>query len=878
MMRRESEKRDESSVERSESSVPADRAALNSRRAFASLIASVRSRRADACALGFVVVFFAIFFGWLLLPEGLYPVSGDSYFYGYPLRVDAWRMIRAGQLPLWTPHILSGYPLLSMGQLAIGYPLTWGYAFLPAHVAETLYVLAPFLLAPAFTYIYARQTGRSRAASLFAGLAFGWGGGVANALAHSGMMTNAVIWLPLVLTAVERARTRPFVNCLVGATAAYTLCVLSGHAQGFAYAGALALCYAAFLSIADSAQTQRIFDRLRPLAVCVGALLASAGLSAFQLMETARVARRSVRAMISYETFAEGTLPPVQLFESFALPLYSQSDISSYVAPLALAFALAGAWLCLRRDTRQRDARPVFWTCAALVALLLMLGDGTPLYRLVYHVPVINRFRVPTRHSFELTFALAALSAYGFDLIAPHLAARRGAQAHARSGRLRLAVAVASVALCALVGFAWQASARAGSPTTTSWTPLTETQFAAWKIGFSLLTLVMAGLCLSVARTTRSRAALVACAFGVALFFEPFICYSLWWRDARKDAARFAAPAAATRFMLAHAPEENRVYTRVPLFSDQIVIPSRVDAPNLSAARGLRDVAGYEPLTLARYARALADGEQPDPTRARQPPPRSLFGARSRVLDLLNATYVAVLTNEGDPLSKTLPRIATRTQPGVGQTSGTQTANAQTISPQATDAQTTDAQTTGAPATDRWEPVDDDDGLLIVRNLRACPRAWLVSEAVSVDGEEALHRIRGEGPDFDPRRTALVEDAPNELPPLPGGELDARSSVRVVAYEPSRIVVETDAQTPTLLVLSEMFYPGWEATVDGHAERIHLADFLLRAVPLPAGTHRMEMRYRAPQARNGAIISLVMLLSLAGLVVVARRRRRPLVK
>ena len=124
------------------------------------------ARRADAVALSILVAFFAVFFGLLLLPDGNYPVSGDSYFYSYPLRVDAWRMIRAGHLPLWTPHLMSGYQLLSMAQMAVGYPLTWGYLFLPGHVAESVYVLAPFLLAPAFTYAYARQIGRGRAASV----------------------------------------------------------------------------------------------------------------------------------------------------------------------------------------------------------------------------------------------------------------------------------------------------------------------------------------------------------------------------------------------------------------------------------------------------------------------------------------------------------------------------------------------------------------------------------------------------------------------------------------------------------------------------------------------------------------------------------------
>jgi hypothetical protein len=187
--------------------------------------------------------------------------------------------------------------------------------------------------------------------------------------------------------------------------------------------------------------------------------------------------------------------------------------------------------------------------------------------------------------------------------------------------------------------------------------------------------------------------------------------------------------------------------------------------------------------------------------------------------------------------------------------------------------------TSGATTLDaaRWRLSYDRDGVWIVENLRALPRAWLVSEVEAVDGEEALRRIRGEGTtEFDPRRTALVEDAPAELPQLSGGAPPQQeTAARVAVYEPSRIVVETDAPTPALLVVSELFYPGWEATVDGARERIRLTDYLLRGVAVPAGRHRVEMRYRAPAARAGAFVSAFTLLLIAGLAVYGFRRRKP---
>jgi hypothetical protein len=174
---------------------------------------------------------------------------------------------------------------------------------------------------------------------------------------------------------------------------------------------------------------------------------------------------------------------------------------------------------------------------------------------------------------------------------------------------------------------------------------------------------------------------------------------------------------------------------------------------------------------------------------------------------------------------------------------------------------------------DSLKPVFERDFTLILRNTRALPRAWVVTQAESVDGEEALKRIRGESAKpFDPRLTALLEVDPSQLPVLSGGTVDPESA-KITNYSPNHITVETNAAIPTVLVLSEMFYPGWTATIDGKRTEIYITNFLLRGVALPAGQHRVEMHYTAPGARNGLIISAVTLMGIVGLAVFDQRQR-----
>ncbi|MDQ3935375.1 MAG: YfhO family protein, partial [Actinomycetota bacterium] len=61
---------------------------------------------------------------------------------------------------------------------------------------------------------------------------------------------------------------------------------------------------------------------------------------------------------------------------------------------------------------------------------------------------------------------------------------------------------------------------------------------------------------------------------------------------------------------------------------------------------------------------------------------------------------------------------------------------------------------------------------------------------------------------------------------------------------PTEIELEARAAAPAVLVASELDYPGWKAEVDGEERPIMLADGFLRAVEVPAGTHRVEMTYR----------------------------------
>ncbi|HUW96596.1 MAG TPA: YfhO family protein [Anaerolineae bacterium] len=160
------------------------------------------------------------------------------------------------------------------------------------------------------------------------------------------------------------------------------------------------------------------------------------------------------------------------------------------------------------------------------------------------------------------------------------------------------------------------------------------------------------------------------------------------------------------------------------------------------------------------------------------------------------------------------------------------------------------------PVTDVLYQEPGGEGTTYLHRLqRYLPRAWVVHRAQVGRGNEAL-RLLATG-EFDPLQTVLLEEEPQAIL---SGETDVRdSSVTVVEYEPSRITLDVDAAEDGMLVLSEVYYPGWRARVDGREVRIHRVDHALRGVRLERGSHRVEFVYGPVSLKVGLLVTVVVL-------------------
>jgi hypothetical protein len=187
-----------------------------------------------------------------------------------------------------------------------------------------------------------------------------------------------------------------------------------------------------------------------------------------------------------------------------------------------------------------------------------------------------------------------------------------------------------------------------------------------------------------------------------------------------------------------------------------------------------------------------------------------------------------------------------------------------------------------------WERSED---VRVLRNEAAFPRAWIVHQARVVapirglrmsDRRDLMQEILFQNDElwhepartvYDPRLLAWVEtDRPDALAPfLPGPVADLAESVTVTRDDPQRVDLIAVLHKPGLVVVADVYYPGWTLTVDGRPAAILKTNRAMRGAALAAGTHHLVFRYRPRSFRVGITCSALGLICLGGLGIWARR-------
>ncbi|SEC07820.1 hypothetical protein SAMN05444161_0460 [Rhizobiales bacterium GAS191] len=748
-----------------------------------------------------------------------WPLSGqvvpwDSKNHFYPMFRFLGSAFEIGAFPSWNPFHFAGHPTAADPQSLLFTPTMALFAYLAPNASMYAFdamVYVHLLIGGLAVGFLGLRRGWAAPAALLAAVMFMMGGSAAARLQHTGMIFS-YSFLPLALLALEETFDRRSYRLAFGFGVAAGLMAL-GRDQ-IAYFGCLILI---------GAVAMRAFEYRRPLAWLKThwlrlAIMAATGavIIIVPVILTLQFLKSSNRPEIGYGLAVMGSLPP----QSFATLLFanvfgtldnsvdywgpgpmtvadgSWTDRSvNYVfagtlpAVLLLWHGLAG------RRAAARGSR--FFVIVAAIAVIYALGRFTPLFEPIFDLmPGVALYRRPADATFIINFAFAMLAGFLLDRFCsdglPKL--------RVPGSRSPLLTGLAIICVAATLAISLELGIKAG-----------RTGYALREIllGFSI---AAAGV-LVMLRASSPRARLVAAAAiaaitsgelvlrhaASAIDAEPASYYSAYGAMSPSEKAGLAVLKKA----IAERKEEG-ARPRVEILGLQH------GWQNVSMIEKIEDTVGYNALRISDYEALTGAGENAVDLHLRQFP-GTFRGWRSRLANLLGLEFL-VLSRPIEQLPNDYPRPDEVTQ------------------------------------------IYGGPGIYVYSLGNAAPRAYVANKLISVDQSAVIES--GEMPDFDRSYEALIDE--KSLKDLRGEYgLDEKGDpargeamVRIVSYKRNCVIIEADTTKPGILVLHDLFYPGWEATVDEQPVKVLKTNLLFRGVELPRGRHTIAFRFNPLSPHN----------------------------
>jgi hypothetical protein len=173
----------------------------------------------------------------------------------------------------------------------------------------------------------------------------------------------------------------------------------------------------------------------------------------------------------------------------------------------------------------------------------------------------------------------------------------------------------------------------------------------------------------------------------------------------------------------------------------------------------------------------------------------------------------------------------------------------------------------------RYRQVYADNEIRVLENTAAYPRAFLVPSAQVAPSLGTALSLMVHQP-FQPDQAVILADDTTTQSTGLAGDRGGHGSARITSYQPDTVLLHTSADGNAWLVLSDTYYPGWTAAVDGQPTTVLRGDVLFRVVPVPAGEHDVELRFEPASVKFGLAINLACLMAVLFALGVAGRSAR----
>lgn len=744
--------------------------------------------------------------GWpALAGKFLVNTASDQYLAGYAFREFAANALRTtGKFPLWEPYLLGGMPYVSAMHGDIFYPTFLLRMIMPTDVAMTWSFILHVFLAGLFTYLFLRAWGLGFAPSLAGGLAYLMGGPIAAYVSpgHDGKLYVSAL-LPLALFLLVRGM-RDGKRWSWGALAVVVgLAVLSPHPQLLQYLLLTAGAFALYLAFANTGTTK--LDRrtgLTRLATAGGAVALGLAMGAVQYLPVIQYVPWSLRAggLGGYDAATQFSFPPEELINTY-LPQFS-GILDSYTGRNFFHF-------------HSEYLGVVVILLATLGVAAAGRGEkrrnfawfwiGTFIASLLWALGGFTPFYrivyalVPGTQFFRAPSTMMFVMAFATAVLAAFGVERVLEKKVSPRWVIAWAAMAAFVLLLGVTGAftAIAANFAAQGQAARAMDNGPDIVLGAIR-GFAFVAVAL-GVMLALIRQR-----LTPLAAGYALIAlvgaDLWSVERLYWRFSPPASVLYGGDSITDYLTKLDQPARVLAFPGGPgvAYHDPMLVGDGL------MVHSIRGVLGYHGNELSHFDDLIDAGE-----------------GRRAVLEptvwaLLNVRYL--LTN-----------VPTSPVPG---------------------------------ATPVLGPVTNAAGTVeyLYALPGANPYAWVATAIVKGADADVLRTVVN--PQFKPYMAALFDTSAavtavrlTKMPDSTG------IAVRVSRYEPGHVTLELSKPAPagSALVVSENFYPGWIATVDGKPASLARADLTLIGVELPAGARAVELTFTSPPFQRGKLISLAAL-------------------
>ena len=760
-------------------------------------------RRAYAWVIG-TYALAALSLGWpALIGKFLVNPRSDQYIAGYAFREFAAQSLRDGNgFPLWNPYLFGGMPYVAAMHGDIFYPTFLLRMILPTDLAMSWGFIIHVFLAGLFTFVFLRSLGLSFFGSLLGGLAYMMSGNVAGLVSpgHDGKLYISAL-LPLALFLVVRG-VRDGRQWAWGALAVTVgLGVLSPHPQLLQYMLLVAGSFGLFLAFADTgtgALPRPV--ALRRLVASAIAVVMGFAIGAIQYLPVREYVPWSPRALGKpWELATSYSMPPEELV-NFWVPQFS-GILDRYWGDNVIHLHSEYLGVAVILLAALAFARGRLVISRKLLWFFAGVTIVATLWALGGYTPFYRLVYalVPGTKYFRAPSTMLYVISFGVAVLAAFGADRAVQRDISRRYMVGWAIAVLGIGVIGAVG---GLSNLAVSVAQSEQLGRVMENDAAIRGGALRSTLfgAMTLACLFLLSTGRIGREAGGYLLAGVVAVDLWSIERLYWQFSPPASATFAADSA-----IAYVKAQSEPGRVLQLVTDVSHARDPFLAGDALMAHRVRTVLGYHGNELGRYQVLGGFNEQW----------RQIVNPN--FWQLMNVRWI--LTAEDS-----LP------VPGITRVVG---------------------------------PVRDAYGtnISLFEISAHHPAAWVAPAIVKANDEEMLATVLD--PRFDVRRAALFDPAATvtgvQLQTLPSA---LPINARTTRYDPGAIDVELDQPAPngSALIVSENYYPGWSATVDGKPANIGRAQMTLIGVELPEGARKIELRFTSKPFEEGKTVTLVALL------------------